>query len=547
MILPFVYGGFYDWTFMIAGVMWAVLLMWTLLEKQRMIIDARKMIIGMIVFICYLGTISYGIDRGMSMIGAVKVLTILVFAVLIRQLDMDVQKDFLNQIPMLATIMTITSMITWITPIKTYFFQAGRLGGFFQYSNTFALYLLLAFIILCYKQQWEKKEYIEMFILTAGILATGSRIVFILWICNLLYFVLKRKEKRKIFLCLILFVIALTMIGVIVSGSYQNTGRYLTIFTSNSTLWGRIIYAADGIKILLKHPLGTGYMGYYYLQPSMQSAAYITRFVHNDLLQIGLDAGIFPMILVVIWIIKELAGNQISKIQKHLLIIMGVHSLFDFNLQFLAVSTLFILCMKTTEENRNMVEDKKIFSVVGGITAISMIIFIWLGSSLILEQMGKYEQAQKVMPWLTSAKIMQLSKETQVEKAQQLADDLIRENGKIAQAYGIKAEIEYEQKDYDAMIKNKRLQIENQKYSRLYYEDYIKKLSVILSEEQEAGNTKEMSKYLKELLWISDKIKQVNDQTSKIAVHLKDDSKVELEENYQTYLEQIKEYYIQHY
>lgn len=505
------------------------------------------MIIAGIVFVCYLGTIGYGIDRGMSMVGAAKVLTILVFAVLIRQFDMNVQKDFLNQIPILATIMTIVSMITWITPIRTYFFQAGRLGGFFQYSNTFALYLLLAFIVLCYQQQWEKKEYIEMFILTAGILATGSRMVFILWICNLLYFALKKKEKRNIFLCLVLFVIALTMIGVIVSGSYQNTGRYLTIFTSNSTLWGRIIYAVDGIKILLKHPLGMGYMGYYYLQPSMQSAAYITRFVHNDLLQIGLDAGILPMLLVAAWIIKELAGHKISKIQKHLLIIMGLHSLFDFDLQFLAVSILFILCMKTTAENENMIEDKKRFPIVGAITIVSMIIFIWLGSSLIMEQTGKYEQAQKIMPWLTSAKIKQLSKETRPEKAQQLADDLIHENGKIAQAYGIKAQIEYEQKDYDAMIKNQRLQIENQKYNQSYYEDYIKKLSVILSEEQEAGNTQGMKKYLKELLWISDKIEQVNDQTSKMAVHLKDDSKVELEENYQTYLEQIKEYYIRHY
>lgn len=35
MILPFIYGGFYDWTFMIAGVLWAALLLWTILEKQK--------------------------------------------------------------------------------------------------------------------------------------------------------------------------------------------------------------------------------------------------------------------------------------------------------------------------------------------------------------------------------------------------------------------------------------------------------------------------------------------------------------------------------
>ena len=93
------------------------------------------------------------------------------------------------------------------------------------------------------------------------------------------------KKNRVTIFVMTGWIIGLTIIGIVITGSYQNMGRYLTIFTHNSTLWGRILYQIDGLKMLLKRPAGLGYMGYYFLQPSVQSAAYTTKFVHNDFLQ----------------------------------------------------------------------------------------------------------------------------------------------------------------------------------------------------------------------------------------------------------------------
>ena len=68
--------------------------------------------------------------------------------------------------------------------------------------------------------------------------------------------------------------------------------------------------------MLLKRPAGLGYMGYYFLQPSVQSAAYTTKFVHNDFLQIGLDGGMIAMILAVILFIQSM--KRVVKIYKNI-------------------------------------------------------------------------------------------------------------------------------------------------------------------------------------------------------------------------------------
>lgn len=516
ILVPFIYGGFYDWIIFAMAVIWQVCLLYIAIQNKKIILPEKTIcIIVTGIMLCYVGTVFYGIDSGMSELGLIKVIALLQFLLLVEQIQYEERIELLEQIPMIASVMAVISMISYITPWKHTFFQASRLGGFFQYSNTFALYLLIGIIVLLYEKKKDKLWYIKLYILTTAVLFTGSRIVFFLMI-----------------------------IGIVITGSYQNMGRYLTIFTHNSTLWGRILYQIDGLKMLLKRPAGLGYMGYYFLQPSVQSAAYTTKFVHNDFLQIGLDGGMIAMILAVILFIQSIYEKSSQDLQKHLLVIIAIHSCLDFNLQFLSIGMIVIVCMQCKEKKELQLKKIKIFCLL---TFVGFVLSLRAGIGTSLEYQGKYKQALKIMPELTTARMKQLSKETDKNQAEESADKLIHSNKRISQAYGVKAEIAYGENNYNAMVRYKRQEIKNRKYDIAVYEDYIDKLACILQEKQADSDRKGMKQYLEELLWIQQYIEKINTQTNPIANHLKDESILQFDSNYQNYLEQIRDYYNRNY
>lgn len=240
ILVPFIYGGFYDWIIFAMAVIWQVCLLYIAIQNKKIILPEKTIcIIVTGIMLCYVGTIFYGIDSGMSELGLIKVIALLQFLLLVEQIQYEERIELLEQIPMIASVMAVISMISYITPWKHTFFQASRLGGFFQYSNTFALYLLIGIIVLLYEKKKEGKLwYIKLYILTTAVLFTGSRIVFFLMIINyLLFFIVDKKNRVTIFV-MTGWIIGLTIIGIVITGSYQNMGRYLTIFTHNSTLWG---------------------------------------------------------------------------------------------------------------------------------------------------------------------------------------------------------------------------------------------------------------------------------------------------------------------
>lgn len=516
ILVPFIYGGFYDWIIFAMAVIWQVCLLYIAIQNKKIILPEKTIcIIVTGIMLCYVGTVFYGIDSGMSELGLIKVIALLQFLLLVEQIQYEERIELLEQIPMIASVMAVISMISYITPWKHTFFQASRLGGFFQYSNTFTLYLLIGIIVLLYEKKKDKLWYIKLYILTTAVLFTGSRIVFFLMI-----------------------------IGIVITGSYQNMGRYLTIFTHNSTLWGRILYQIDGLKMLLKRPAGLGYRGYYFLQPSVQSAAYTTKFVHNDFLQIGLDGGMIAMILAVILFIQSIYEKSSQDLQKHLLVIIAIHSCLDFNLQFLSIGMIVIVCMQCKEKKELQLKKIKIFCLL---TFVGFVLSLRAGIGTSLEYQGKYKQALKIMPELTTARMKQLSKETDKNQAEESVDKLIHSNKRISQAYGVKAEIAYGENNYNAMVRYKRQEIKNRKYDIAVYEDYIDKLACILQEKQADSDTKGMKQYLEELLWIQQYIEKINTQTNPIANHLKDESILQFDSNYQNYLEQIRDYYNRNY
>lgn len=151
-------------------------------------------------------------------------------------------------------------------------------------------------IILIGKDVWSKWQIIEIIVLLSGIALTGSRTSFFVLMAVLTGYMVLHKASgiRRILLLLTAGMVVLTGLYVILTGNAANVGRYLTSFTNTSTFLGRLLYDKDALPIILRHPLGLGYMGYYYLQGSFQTGVYSVLHIHNELLQILLDVGWIP-------------------------------------------------------------------------------------------------------------------------------------------------------------------------------------------------------------------------------------------------------------
>ena len=102
-------------------------------------------------------------------------------------------------------------------------------------------------------------------------------VLIFLWLC------LTRKRLRIPLMLLLAACVAAALLFVAITGNQDTIGRFLTISLESSTLMGRLLYYRDVLPVILKHPFGLGYMGYYYAQGGFQTGVYATKFVHNEL------------------------------------------------------------------------------------------------------------------------------------------------------------------------------------------------------------------------------------------------------------------------
>lgn len=140
-------------------------------------------------------------------------------------------------------------------------------------------------------------------------------------------------------------------VAFVLFGGADGSGRFLTYSLSPGTFYGRLLYYRDALPVILKHPLGLGYLGYFETQGSFQTGVYTVMHVHNDLLQIFLDAGWLPGILCIVSFVRMLTGGAKKKGAEHrlplrmIVTVIVLHSLLDFDLQFVSVVFVLLLCM----------------------------------------------------------------------------------------------------------------------------------------------------------------------------------------------------------
>ncbi len=534
-------GTFYEYYSCAFSVLLLIVLIWKVRKEKQFHFywnNTSMAVIGLVIF--YLVSTLWAVDFGMAFIGVFKFLPVLLFLFVLMQ-EKDCREETINIMPYVVAVLTILSIIGMLIPVlESKFTVAGRMAGFYQYPNTFALLLLVSELVLLEKNRYKLIDCVSLVMLITGLLLTGSRTVFVLAVIANLILILTNSNKKVRLIGISL--IGLGVVGIVVYafllGGVSVIARYMSISLTESTFVGRILYFIDAFPTILKNPFGLGYMGYYYIQQSIQTGMYSVRYIHNDWLQMMLDVGWIPCILLIIAIVKTVLNKGTTLHRKVIIIVMFLHSCFDFNLQFVSMFWLFLLFMDYETGKENVIRCKK--KGIGLCFGAVICFCLYVGTSLILFQTEKYDWVLKIYPWNTQAATYQLTKIDDINEAAELADEILLRNEFVTLAYTVKARQAYSKGDFANVIAYKNELLDRAPFQYEEYEEYCYMLINGISLYTKSGDTYSAEVCKKELIKVSQRLEQAEKRISKLGKRIKDQPITELPVNIQNYIGSIK-------
>lgn len=456
VVCPFFFGMYYEFCGAVVAAAIAVVLLWRLTQTGSLKFEWSIGTVLCVLFLMgYIITIPYAVDSGMAFLGVFRILWILLFLLGYKQLKAPEKEKIFHTIPLTGFLMCMVGFAAYFIPVlKKYMYANNRLGGGFQYPNTFALFLLTGIILLCSKKQLKKVEYLFIAALLAGICLSGSRTVFVLTVLTFFILIIKNRNLKLLFGIGVL--ISALSIFVLVTGDVSNIGRIATFSFMDSTLVGRALYAKDALPLLLHHPFGMGHLGYYYMENGIQTGVYSIKYVHNDWLQLGLDIGWVPMLLYGAAVIKTLLSKTVTGTNKMILAVIFLHGLLDFDLSYSIMLCIVFMIMEEAEwkhfkylrEARYLIKPQcAVISLVFG-----MVVCIYISIPLLYYYNNNMEMAEKYYPWYTEAKLSLLSESEDIDEVEQLAEEILNGNDTCTLAYYAKAMAAYCEDDYEKVI-----------------------------------------------------------------------------------------------
>ena len=351
-----------------------------------------------------------------------------------------------------------------------------------------------------------------MLILLSGILLSGSRTVFVFTaVFHVVYFIFSKNKKREnyIFSCLI-GATALFVGFCIITDRTSLLKRYLSISVLESTFVGRLLYFYDAIPLVLKNPLGLGYLGYKYVQGTVQTGVYSVMYAHNDFLQIFLDAGWIAGILFIWATVK----NAIKSENRIYLIALALHGMFDFSMQFISVSMMLIYFFNFNEgKEKLLVSNKGIAYGIGTAVALAC---LYMGLALVFSYIGQTGLAYKMYPYNTQISVNIMNAQNNLESANIIAQKILKINQHEQNAYEIAARYSASKGDISSYIAYKRKSIELDKFNFTADMDYCETLMNCMVKYEEAGDTRSYDICKKELYATVKRIKTSKQRLSKL-------------------------------
>lgn len=508
-------GGFHDFTSTIISCVLVCFLIFKKARENTIKIYLNPLSIAVFVIsLFYLVSTFWAIDSGMAFVGFLKYLPLVPFLLILQQPQK--KEGVLSILPFFSALMVVISSVgSVIPPIKNLFLVSGRLSGFFQYPNTFALLLLISELLILKKKKYKAMDFVLLAILILGLLYTGSRTVFLIFlVTNFLMILTNTPKKKRIIIFALAVVLLIAVVFIAMFGKEGNVlSRYLKIGLAESTFAGRLLYMYDALPLLLKYPFGLGYLGYHFMQGSFQSGVYNVSYVHNDFLQIALDIGVIPLLLFIAAIVLFFFKKQVDFTDKIILAAFVLHSLLDFNLQFVGMFMLLVLLL-----NRN---DGKVFEITGFspikiIALLLVVINVYMCVPLALSQFTAYQASNALYPFNTRNKLLYLEQQEDVVVANEIAEDILKYNTQYYAPYSVKAKYCYSKGDFVGVIENETAALQRNRFRYTEYKEYsIMLVNGILAYEQ-IGDTASADILKEELLALKRSIEGNKDKISKL-------------------------------
>lgn len=450
-------------------------------------------ILAILFTILYFVSSIYALDSGMAFLGGIKILWVIPAVMCYSCLDADEREKVFDFLPWFGNFTTVIGIATYfIAPLKEFFYASNRFGGFFFYANTQAIFLLMCIIWMCNRRDLRVVDYVRYVLMLVGIALTGSRTAMVLSVIMVVYLMIRNRNLK--FILITLGALALGVGAILLEDDGSGIARLADLSVTDSTFVGRLLYVHDALPLIASHPFGMGHLGYYYIQDSIQSGIYSVTYVHNDVVQLGLDIGIIPMVLYVVVVGYSLLSKWLCPKKKIMLLALFLHGLMDYDLSFTSMLLILLMILwevkgpwekkvglsqTANDKSMSRLAEKKVanLSIILGLVSL---VFIGVGAyfsiALTAEHFGDPALAYSMYEPHTQAKLALLSETEDAREADMLAESILKQNSTCSLAYYKKAVIADYAGDYDEMIRYGKLAIENNFFRQIEYERYAKLL-----------------------------------------------------------------------
>ena len=470
-------GGYYVSVSAVTGIVLTGVLFYRMYVKKRITAawDLNMAAFAVLVF-GYLLSCLWAVDSGMALMGVVKFLPLLLFYVLVSGLT-DEREKMIASLPMLGCLMTAFSFVMMQFEVFEQWVSVARNGRRSRPSAApgggYG-----ALILVMWRFDYKKIDWLDIVYGVAavfGIIMSGSRTVFVLTAVAVIWVFAAKSSGKKVIISVFAAGAVVAVILAVAAGSAGILERFTNISFGASTFLGRILYVQDALPLILKHPFGLGYYGYYFIQQSVQTGVYTVVNAHNELIQSLLDAGVIPAVFMGAAVLRSVFTKRTQSRNRIVLSIMILHSLFDYDFQFLAMGFVLILFL----DMRNIKTQKVPVltgTVVGLTGAAAAALSIMCGVSDVCYTSGNYKAAEKVYSGNTMAQLALLTKADKAEEMKAIAEKVIVDNQSVSLPYSALAQAAFADGDVEQFTEYKLKAIELAPYQYEEYENYLEVL-----------------------------------------------------------------------
>ena len=239
------------------------------------------------------------------------------------------------------------------------------------------------------------------------------------------------------------------------------------------------------------------------------------------------------MVVFVGIIFANIFNRENTKQNRIILILIFLHCMFDFDLQYICMFCIMLMCMKAGSKHSIEMSRKTVICAAGGAAAFCAYFSLALGLSFT----GMEEQALALYPADTFSREALMREKEDEEQARVI----IEENGMLAAAYDCSARKYLEEGKYTEAYEDVRGILQCAGYDMDLYDQSVYYLSVALDQAVRNNDRENAQKILEQIQAVPDLLEDLESKTSFFAYRINDRPEFELEESIEDYIQSMKD------